>query len=221
MSFDAFIWFENDDGSAPSRWKAETTDATYTANKAFEIFSFSWGASNPTTIGSGGGGSGGGKVSVSSFNVMKKSENSSPNFFAACCNGGSTTATAHVVLRKAAGTAGKTGTKFFQYDFKDVMVEAIQWSGSSGGDDTPTESVSFAFGACPDHLHARRTRTGPRAPTIAKSWSLVNNDDNCRGLNGHRPEHAPAVAVRGRVSLVPLTPALCRFSAVSPKPRHE
>ena len=25
------------------------------------------------------------------------------------------------------------------------MVESIQWSGSSGGDDTPTESVSFAF----------------------------------------------------------------------------
>ena len=25
------------------------------------------------------------------------------------------------------------------------MVESVQWSGSSGGDDTPTESVSFAF----------------------------------------------------------------------------
>ena len=34
---------------------------------------------------------------------------------------------------------------FLQYDFTDVMVESIQWSGSSGGDDTPTESVSFAF----------------------------------------------------------------------------
>ena len=28
----------------------------------------------------------------------------------------------------------------------NVMVESVQWSGSSGGDDTPTESVSFAFG---------------------------------------------------------------------------
>ena len=34
---------------------------------------------------------------------------------------------------------------FLKYDFTDVMVESIQWSGSTGGDDTPTESVSFAF----------------------------------------------------------------------------
>ncbi|HEX4933366.1 MAG TPA: type VI secretion system tube protein Hcp, partial [Gemmatimonadaceae bacterium] len=31
------------------------------------------------------------------------------------------------------------------YKFEEAMVESVQWSGSSGGDDTPTESVSFAF----------------------------------------------------------------------------
>ena len=34
---------------------------------------------------------------------------------------------------------------FLIYEFETVMVESIQWSGSSGGDDTPTESVSLAF----------------------------------------------------------------------------
>ena len=47
-------------------------------------------------------------------------------------------------MRKAAGLDGGQQT-FMKYTFTDVMVESIQWSGSSGGDDTPTESVSFAF----------------------------------------------------------------------------
>ena len=34
---------------------------------------------------------------------------------------------------------------FLKYTFTDVMVESVQWSGSTGGDDTPTESVSLAF----------------------------------------------------------------------------
>src|SRR5262249_12060516 len=37
---------------------------------AFELHSFSWGASNPTKVGTTGGGLSAGKVSVSSFSVM-------------------------------------------------------------------------------------------------------------------------------------------------------
>ena len=51
---------------------------------------------------------------------------------------------ASIIMRKATGTAGKQVT-FLQYDFTHVMVDSIQWSGSSGGDDTPQESVSFSF----------------------------------------------------------------------------
>ncbi len=55
--------------------------------KWIEIFSFSWGASNPTTVGTTSGGLSAGKASVSSFNIMKKPEKSSPNLFARCCTG--------------------------------------------------------------------------------------------------------------------------------------
>ena len=108
-----------------------------------EIFSFSWGASNPTTIGSGSTGISGGKVSISSFNVMKKTDKASALLFQRCCEG------AHidkciVTMRKAGGTAGQGA--FLVYTFEKVMVESIQWSGSSGGDDSPTESLSLAFG---------------------------------------------------------------------------
>ena len=74
---------------------------------------------------------------------MKKSEKSSNPLMTACCTG-QHFATASVVMRKATGTTGGQLT-FLEYGFTDVMVESIQWSGSSGGDDTPTESVSFAF----------------------------------------------------------------------------
>jgi type VI secretion system secreted protein Hcp len=47
-------------------------------------------------------------------------------------------------MRKQTGTGGQD--VFLIYTFETVFVESIQWSGSSGGDDTPTESVSFAFG---------------------------------------------------------------------------
>jgi type VI secretion system secreted protein Hcp len=135
MAFDTFIEIKSPD-------VAGECTATGFEGK-IEIYSFSWGASNPTTVGSGSTGLSAGKVSISSFNIMKKTEKSSPTLFAACCNGDHF-GTALVTMRKAGGTAGQKA--FLTYEFTDVMVESVQWSGSSGGDDTPTESVSLAFG---------------------------------------------------------------------------
>lgn len=110
--------------------------------KHIEIYSFSWGASNPTSVGPGRDGLSAGRVSVSSFNVMKKTEKSSAALFAACCTGQHFDK-ATVSMRKATGVGGQD--IFLTYTFTDVMVESVQWSGSSGGDDTPTESLSLAF----------------------------------------------------------------------------
>jgi len=138
---------------------------------AFEIFSFSWGASNPTTVGTTGSGLSAGKVSVSSFNVMKKSENSSPILFSSCCTGAHFKS-AQVICRKAAGTAAKQSV-FIQYDFQDVMVESLQWSGSSGGDDTPTESVSFAFGKVKITYNKQDSVAGTTSAGATGSWDLT------------------------------------------------
>jgi type VI secretion system secreted protein Hcp len=132
MAFDTFIDIKGVEG--------ECTATGF--EKKIEIYSFSWGASNPTTVGSGKEGLSAGKVSISSFNIMKKTEKSSATLFAACANGDHFDS-ATVTMRKAGGSAGQQG--FLIYEFTDVMVESIQWSGSSGGDDTPTESVSLAF----------------------------------------------------------------------------
>jgi type VI secretion system secreted protein Hcp len=73
---------------------------------------------------------------------MKKTEKSSAKLFQSCVSGKALD-NALVTMRKAGGDAGQEA--FLTYKFTNVMVESIQWSGSSGGDDSPTESVSLAF----------------------------------------------------------------------------
>ena len=165
MAYDAFMWLDGGDPPA----NGETTDATYKDKNAFEIYSFSWGASNPVTIGSGTGGSGGGKVSISSFNVMKKTDAASPSLFVNCSKGQHFTG-GHVVLRKAGGTA----LEYLKYDFEEVFVESVQWSGSSGGDDTPTESVSFAFGKVSIEYEPQSAK-GDKAKKVTAVWDLRSN----------------------------------------------
>jgi type VI secretion system secreted protein Hcp len=168
MAFDTYLLF----GSGTPKIEGEATaDGLNPKTGWFEIFSFSFGASNPTTVGTSSAGLSAGKVSVSSFNIMKKTDNSSPLLFSACC-AGSHYATANIVCRKAAGTAGKQSV-FLQYDFTDVMVESIQWSGSGGGDDTPTESISFAFAAVSIQYNKQNTATGATTAGNTGSWDLT------------------------------------------------
>src|ERR1700674_2983251 len=108
MAYDSFMWLK---GGAPEA-KGETTDKVYSAKHAFEIYSFSWGASNPVTIGSASGGAGAGKVSISSFNIMKRTDSASPALFLNCAKGQHFTE-GHVVMRKAGGDA----VEYLKYDF--------------------------------------------------------------------------------------------------------
>jgi type VI secretion system secreted protein Hcp len=167
MAYDAFMWLE---GGAPE-CKGETQDKTYKAKGAFEIYSFSWGASNPSTIGSSSAGSGAGKVSISSFNIMKRTDSASAGLFLNCAKGQHFTA-GHVVLRKAGGTA----LEYLTYDFEEVFVDSVQWSGSSGGDDTPSESVSFSFGKV-DLKYTPQGEKGVAGTPIPASWDLRQNVD--------------------------------------------
>jgi type VI secretion system secreted protein Hcp len=160
MAFDTYLKIAGVEGEATAEGNAGE----------IEIFSFSWGASNPTTVGSGSSGLSAGKVSVSSFNIMKKSEKSSPKLFAACCNGKHFD-TAVVTLKKATGEGGQK--PFLKYSFSDVMVESVQWSGSSGGDDTPTESVSLAFAKVKIEYFKQDEASGSMSAAGDASWDLT------------------------------------------------
>ena len=165
MAYDAFMWITGGDPTP----KGETSDATYKAKGAFEPYSFSWGASNPVSIGSASSGAGAGKASISSFNIMKKTDKASPVLFLACCKGGHYPK-ADVVLRKSGGKA----VEYLTYSFSEVFVESIQWSGSAGGDDTPSESVSFAFGKC-ELKYYPQDEKGGAGTAVPASWDLRAN----------------------------------------------
>jgi type VI secretion system secreted protein Hcp len=101
----------------------------------FGVLSFSWGASNPVTLGAGGLGAG--KVSISSFNVMKSFDGCSPALFGGTIKGARFSTLTMVQL-------DKKNVVLMTVTLNDVIVESIQWSGSADGGST-TESVSFAF----------------------------------------------------------------------------
>ena len=130
MSFDTYIHFSAD-------IKGEST----AVKEAIEIFSFSWGASSPVSVGGGKPGISASRVSISSFNFMKKTDSASTQLFLAACNG-KPIPTVTVHMRKQTGGGQQD---FLILTFSQAMVESFQQSGSSGGDDTPTESVSLAF----------------------------------------------------------------------------
>lgn len=161
MAFDTYIKITGPDVAGESTAKG--------FEGQIEIYSFSWGASNPVTVGSGAEGLAGGKVSISSFNFMKKSEKSSPTLFSSCASG-QHHAKMVVSLRKAGGTAGQK--EFIIYEFEHCMVESIQWSGSTGGDDTPTESVSVAFAKCKITYNGQKP-DGSFGKLAEASWDLT------------------------------------------------
>lgn len=157
MAFDAFLKIEGVEGES-------TRDGF---EDQIEVLSFSWGASNPTSIGAGGGG-GAGKASLSSFNVMKISDKASPGLFQACCSG-KHFPKATVTLHKA---GGDEAVDYLTYEFEKVFVESIQWSGSSGGDDRPTESLSLAFGKV-EITYTPQTETGAKGSPVVASWDQL------------------------------------------------
>jgi type VI secretion system secreted protein Hcp len=173
MAFDAFLLFDGPGNGGPAI-EGESTDPDFPKN--IEILSFSWGASNPSRISSASGGAGGGKVSISGFSVTKKTDSCSPALFLACAQG-IHYKTATVQLRRAGGVKDVTGYVYLKYIFYKVFVESVQWSGSSGGDDTPSESLSLMFGACKIE-YTPQTAEGTAGTAIPASWSLVQNKSN-------------------------------------------
>ena len=130
MAYDAFLKL------------AGVTGESQKANHVGEIdvMSFSWGASNSSSVGTGTGASVG-KATVSDFSIMKSTDSSSPVLFQKCCDG-SVIPTGVVTLQRQ---AGGEATPYLVYNFTNVYVTSIQWSGSGGAGDAPMESVSFCF----------------------------------------------------------------------------
>jgi type VI secretion system secreted protein Hcp len=109
------------------------------AESWIEIFSFSNGASNPSSVAFGTG-SGAGKVDISSLSLQKQLDKSSPKLFLNCCNG-KHIATGQMVVRESTG--GENPQVYYQYDMTEVFIDSISWGGAAGGG-KPSESLSVS-----------------------------------------------------------------------------
>lgn len=153
MAFDAFLKFEK---AIPGEATAKGFEG------AIEILSFSFGASNSTNV--VGGGSGSGKAILHDFSIMKKTDVASCTLFNKCCAGEHFNK-ATVSFRKAGGEQ----VVYMTYAFEEVFVTSIQWSGSSGGEDVPTESVSFNYKKVTITYNSQ-TKTGAAAGPQVGTW---------------------------------------------------
>jgi type VI secretion system secreted protein Hcp len=101
-----------------------------------QVLSFSWGASQVTSV-AGTGGSGAGKADLANLSIMKFLDKSTTPLFKAL-----TTGTHIKTGSMEAVKSGGNGKPFLKVDFKELFVTSIQLSGSS---EIPTESVSFSY----------------------------------------------------------------------------
>jgi type VI secretion system secreted protein Hcp len=115
----------------------ESKDAKHTDE--IDVESWSWGASNPGSMGTGGGG-GTGKVSFTDLTFTHRMDKASPVLWLYACNG------KHIP--EATLTASKQGEKaeiFLTVKMNDIIVTSVSTGGSSGGGSVPMESVSLQF----------------------------------------------------------------------------
>ncbi len=118
--------------------KGETQDEKH-ANE-IEVQSWSWGAHQMGTFGSGGGG-GAGKASFNDFSFIKRVDNASATLFLKCATG------AHI--KNAILTCRKAGGKQEEYlvvTFEDILVSSYTPSGvGAEGPDVVGESITLNF----------------------------------------------------------------------------
>lgn len=100
------------------------------------IMSFSWGASQTTSV-AGSGGSGAGKANLADLSIMKNFDSASNPLYKALLLGTHLKTGTLYAIKSGGG-----GDPFMQIDMTELFVTSIQISGSS---EVPMESVSFSY----------------------------------------------------------------------------
>jgi type VI secretion system secreted protein Hcp len=100
-----------------------------------QIMSWSWGASNVSSV-AGTGGSGSGKVDCSDVSLMLNFDKSTPKFFKAICKGD------HIPTGTLAAHKAGADKPYLKVDFKEIFVTGLQMSAAG---EIPAVSLSFTY----------------------------------------------------------------------------
>lgn len=164
MAFDAYLYFVGG-----PKVEGETTDATFKANKAVTVLSFSFGASNPVTLGSATGGGGAGKVNFSDLNVMVAMDTSTAQLLQMLSAGGHVD-TATLVVRKSGGTV-TAADPFYTVTMTSVFCSSLQ---ISGGGEQPMVSFSLAYGSITT-VYQKQSDKGVLSTGSGSGWDIQAN----------------------------------------------
>ncbi|MBC9820547.1 type VI secretion system tube protein Hcp [Terrabacter sp. MAHUQ-38] len=128
-----------------------------------DVMSFSWGASNASSV--SGSGWSASKSTISGLSLMAETGSASPQLFLRTMNG----------KRLATGvlqgvTSGEARTKFLEIELRDVAVTSYQTSASEGGG-SPTDSFSLAFAIIKYSIFLQ-SATGGVGETISATWNV-------------------------------------------------
>jgi len=126
MAVDYFLKLDGIEG--------ESADSSH--KNEIQLMSWSWGASQVSSV-AGTGGSGAGKVDCSDFSLMTYFDKATPKFFKSIGLG----------THLASGTlsavkSGAQGKPYLKVDFAEIFVTSLQISGSS---EVPTVAISFTY----------------------------------------------------------------------------
>lgn len=156
MAVDFFLKLSNDINgeSADDKHKNEIS-----------VLSFSWGASQTTSV-SGSGGSGAGKASLADLSIMKNYDASSSPLYKALLLGTHITTGVLTSVK-----SGADGSPFLTISLGELFVTSIQISGSS---EVPMESVSFSYNTIKTQ-YAQQDETGKLNVKAAVSYDLKAN----------------------------------------------
>jgi type VI secretion system secreted protein Hcp len=133
---------------------------------AIDILSFSWGASNTSTYGTGASGkeAKAGRANLADLSIMKVLDATSPTLFSHCVSG-DILATVQLLYDKPVGDKQQD---YYVINLKDALITAIQQSGSS---ENPMESVTFAYQAI-EIGYAPENDDGTLAAALRKGFDL-------------------------------------------------
>lgn len=133
-----------------------------------DVYSYSLGASNPSSV-STGGGSGAGKVDFSSLSIQKSADLATSKLLLTCAQG------KHfdqgiLVVREA---GGDTPVEYITITMNQVFIDSVSWGASSGGG-KPSESVSMSF-ATIDIVYWSQDAKGSKDQKTEIGWDIKAN----------------------------------------------
>jgi len=159
MSVEMFLKFQDD---VPGESKAKGHDGE------IALLSFSFGATNPSSVASGNTGSGAGKVDLTHLSIQKEVDLASPVLFQQCC-AGKHFDSATLVVREAGGEP----VEYWTMVMKQVFVDSVNWGAAAGGG-KPSESVALSFAECKITYWSQSDK-GAKDKKAEAGWNVKTN----------------------------------------------